>query len=270
MINTLKEIFVENVRCFSCILRAGWVDVQKDTDGAFLGWFWLVAKPVIYVAMFSVAMGVGLRQGQLEGSDAPYIVWLAAGLIPWFCMQRVFSSGSKVFSSKKKLMNLGTFPVVTIPSIAAILGFFVFLVSFAMLLILTLAMGVTPSIYWLQLPLIFICMVVFFYFFSLLSSCLSAVSKDYQKLVGTISMAFFWTSGILFDISHINNPLFNTYLALNPFTFITRGFREVICFDAWFFVDWEHLLGFGIVVLMTILTSCVLFRRLKTVVQDSR
>jgi teichoic acid transport system permease protein len=269
MLQTLKEIFITHIRMFSNIVRAGWVDVLKETDGAFFGWFWLIAKPVIYVTMFSFAMGIGLRQAGTGDGEYPYIIWLAAGLIPWFFMSKVFSKGSKVFESYKKLYNIGAYPLVIMPGIAAVSYLFVFLVSFALLIILAIIMGVYPSIYWLQLPVIFLCMYVFYFFFSLFSSCLSTISKDYQKLVGTISMVFFWTSGILFDVSGIDNAFFNAYLTINPFAFIVSGFRAVLTEHGLFFADAAHLLGFAAVVLITVVVSCALFNRLKTVLQDS-
>lgn len=244
-------------------------DLRKKSRGAVLGPLWFFAKPAVYIFVFWFALEIGLKVGGSDGSnDAPYILWLMAGLIPWFYMQDMLNQGSDVFHRYSYLVNKIKFPLAGIPSIFNISTFIIQLGLVMALLIVFLLCGQTVDLYLLQLPLAMGLMVIFFDMFSLVTSLLSAISKDFLNLIKTLSTPLFWLSGIIFNVYTLGISWLETILMFNPVTFFASMYRCAVYEKAWIWEKPEALIGMGVVFLLTAIFTLVIYRRTREEVPD--
>ena len=251
------------------IINLAVFDLRKKSRGAVLGPLWFFAKPAVYICVFWFALEMGLKAGSSDGaSDAPYILWLMAGLIPWFYMQDLLNQGSDVFHRYSYLVNKIKFPLAGIPSIFNISTFIVQLGLVVALLIAFLLCGQTIDVYLLQLPVAMILMVIFFDMFSLVTSLLSAMSKDFLNLIKTLSTPLFWLSGIIFNVYALGIDWLETILMFNPVTFFASMYRCAVYEKTWIWDKPEALMGMLVVFLITAVVTVVIYRRTREEVPD--
>ena len=97
MLGTLATILRDNWEWRRQIGRLAIFELVKKSRGAVLSWAWFLIKPGMYIFCFWFALDVGLRVGSGgEAGAPPYLLWLCAGLIPWFFMQDMLGAGIDV------------------------------------------------------------------------------------------------------------------------------------------------------------------------------
>lgn len=272
MLDTLKELFSAFGSNRWQVWNLAKLTLRKETRSTALGYFWLFVKPAIYIFCFWFALRIGLRSAQNTMTGAAYLVWLSAGIIPWFYLQRMLGAGSKIFNKYAYLVNKLSFPVTLIPVFFALAFMILHLILLACLAVGYFLAGGHIDIHILQLPILLVLMYLFFIGFSFLSSTISAFSKDFTKLIAALRTPIFWLSGVLFDVSTIDNALVQGILKFNPVTFLATGFRQVFSVTGgskeWLWSDPSFFfIGLGVIVI-TFIVGIVVFSRLRKDIAD--
>ena len=117
VLSTLATILKDNWEWRKQIGRLALFDLVKKSRGAVLGWAWFFIKPAMYIFCFWFALEIGLRAGNSDAGAPPYILWLCAGLIPWFFMQDMLGPGLDVLHRYSYLVNKIKFPLSGISTI---------------------------------------------------------------------------------------------------------------------------------------------------------
>lgn len=264
---TLSSIIREHIEWRSQVFKLAKSDIIKTYSGAALGWFWALVKPTITIFVFWFAFSVGLRQsGDVEGY--PFILWLVAGIVPWFYMSEMITQGTESIRRYKHLVTKMKFPVSTIPTFVGLSKLTIHLCLLVIVVALFLICGNLPDIYYLQLPFYMLCMVVFFIMWGLFSAMLAAMSKDFLNLVKSLTTAIFWMSGIMWDVNTIGYPWLQTVLKFNPVTFIATGYRNVFIYKEWFWQDAEGLVIFGIMLVLMTMAAVWSYKKLIREIPD--
>lgn len=257
------------------IFQLAIITVRKQTHNTVLGWLWLFLKPAMYIFCFWFALYIGIRAGGSGMTSTQYLMWLSCGVIPWFFFKDTINAGSRLFSKYKFLVNKLKFPVAFIPvfyELADLLVHFLLLLAlFAMFFIL----GGVPDVYFAQLLLLFVFMYVFAVGWSLLTSSLTAISKDIANLITTLSTPIFWLSGVIFDVANIESTTIRHILYFDPITFIVECFRIVfgngtVFGEAPSFI-WSNPVFFACglgTILLTAVLGLIVFSRLRKDIPD--
>ena len=268
IVGTLSEILKEQWEWRKQILSLGLFDLRKISRGAVLGTFWFFAKPAVYIFCFWFALEVGLRSGDQSAGGAPYILWLMGGLVPWFYMQDMLGAGVDVFHRYSYLVTKIKFPLSGIPIIYSISTLIVQCGLIVVLLIVFFFYGQVPSLHLIQIPIALVLMFVFFVMFSLMTSCLSAISKDFKNLMQTLSTPLFWLSGIIFNVFDVGIPWVESILMFNPVTFIATMYRYAVYDHMWIWQKPESIIGFSVVFVITLGAMIAIYRRTHEEVAD--
>ena len=69
-------------------------DFRKKFAGSYLGIVWALVQPVVTVLVYWFVFQVGLRQTSQVGG-VPFILWMLAGLVPWFYFSDALQGGTK-------------------------------------------------------------------------------------------------------------------------------------------------------------------------------
>lgn len=264
---TISEIFKEHILWRSQIFKLAKADIIKTYSGAAFGWAWALVKPTVQIFVFWFAFSIGLRVG--KGVDGyPYLLWLIAGLIPWFYMSDMITQGAGAIIKYKYLVTKMKFPVSTIPTFVGLSKVAVHICLMIIVVIIYAIFGYYPDIYMLQLPFYMLMMMLFFIAWSLFSSMLSAMSKDFFNLVKSLTTAIFWLSGIMWDVNSIHIPWLQTLLMFNPVTYIATGYRNVFIYKVWFWEQPHALLYFGLVTLGMIILAIWSYKKLIKEIPD--
>ncbi len=227
MLDTLKELCSGLTTNRWQVWNLAKFTLRKETRATALGYVWLFVKPAMYIFCFWFALRVGLKSEKNTMDGAAYLVWLSAGIIPWFYLQKMLGTGSKIFNKYAYLVNKLKFPVAQIPIFYALSFMILHLTFLVCLSIGYFLAGGTLDIHILQIPIMIILMFLMFTGWSFLMSTISAFSKDFVKFLAALSTPIFWLSGVLFDVTTIHSTAVQTVLKFNPITFLVTGYRQV-------------------------------------------
>ena len=169
--STLGTILKDNWEWRGQIARLSLFELIKRSRGAVLSWAWFFVKPGMYIFCFWFALEVGLRVGSGGAEGAPpYILWLCAGMIPWFFMQDMINVGCDAMHRYPYLVNKIKFPLSAISTIYTGAEMLVELMLMVGLFVIYFVCGMQLDVYLLQVPILLVLMFVFWDMFSILFS----------------------------------------------------------------------------------------------------
>ena len=265
--NSIRMIIDEHKLLGNQIFKLAKSDLIKTYRASALGWAWALVKPAVRIFVFWFAFSVGMRAGKpVEGY--PYILWLMAGFLPWFYMQDMLNGGAGCIRKNKHLVTKMKFPVSVIPTFVSFSHLYVHWVLLAINIVIFVLAGHMPDIYYLQIPFYMLLMFMFFTIWALFAGLLSAISKDFQNLVKSITTAIFWMSGVMYNVDRIHNHAARILLKFNPITVISSGYRKVFIYKEWFWEDPVELGCFFVTFTIFVLLALWAYRRLRKEVPD--
>lgn len=253
------QLFIkEHKEFYKQLIELAKADLVKTYRGASLGWLWAVVKPSITIFVYFFAFSVGIRSASKpvmggDGQEYEFFLWLIGGIIPWFYVSEMMTQGTDCIKKYSYLVTKMRFPVSTIPTFVSLSKMLVNLCLTAVIIIIYCFYGHFPNIYYLQLIYYMLCQFLFFTAFSLFNSTLSVISKDYGNLIKSLTTAVFWLSGIMWNVSNVNNPIIRKILRLNPVTYICSGYRDCYIYQKWFWdsSNYESTIAFfGVLLVM--------------------
>ena len=245
-------------------------ELSKSTKKTGLGWFWLFFQPAVYIGCFWFALYVGIKaaKGGLDGTE--YLLWIAAGVVPWWFMRSSLNAAPGLFSSHGFLVNKLKFPVALIPVFSELAPFLLHLMLLVLMFVGYFACGGQLTVYLLQIPLLMFMMLVLFMGYSMLTGILCAYSKDLAQLLKALVTPIFWLSGILFDVTTIGNHAVQTALMFDPVATIVVGYRKAFSLSNPGWV-WDDPMMFGIcvaIIVITVVAGVLMFAKLRRDLAD--
>ena len=119
-------------------------DFKRRYAGSYMGAVWAMVQPVVTVAMYFVVFQVIMDQRiQLAGKgvEVPYLVFLTAGLVPWFYFSEALTSGMMALLEYEYLVKKVVFKISILPIIKIIAATFIHLFFVLVLLIISACYG---------------------------------------------------------------------------------------------------------------------------------
>jgi ABC-type polysaccharide/polyol phosphate export permease len=89
-------------------------DIQSRYQGSYLSFFWAFVQPTITILLLWFVFEVGFRTPAV--GNYPFILWLLAGIIPWFCFSEGLSNATTSILEYSYLVKKVVFKVSVIPS----------------------------------------------------------------------------------------------------------------------------------------------------------
>lgn len=263
------EIIKDHVQYGQQIFKLAKADLVKTYRGAALGWAWAIIKPAVTIFVYWFTFQIGIRGIGKEIEGFPYFLWLISGVIPWFYMSDMITGGTECIRKYSYLVTKMKFPISTIPTFFSISKFMVHLALLVIMILIFIIMGYPPDIYLLQLPIYMLLSFMFFTVFSLFSSLLACMSKDFSNLVKSLVTAVFWLSGIIWNINTLKDiPWLKSLLKINPVTYLVEGYRNCFIHKTWIWESPKTLIAFLIILLVMIFAAIWIYRRLRKEIPD--
>lgn len=251
MFKSIRDIIKEQIEYRELIFRMAQFETKGMYQRHYLGSLWQFISPTIQVAIYYTVFGIGLRGGGTLDGDVPFLVWLLLGLIPWFFIAPTLVQGSNSVYQKVNMVSKMNFPVSLLPTIKIVGNSYQFIVLLGILFVILLINGVYPSIYVLQLPYYLIALYLFLFSFTLLSSTISTLIRDYQTFLQSMIRMLLYLSPILWNPEGERVPdWLSNILKLNPFYYIIQGIRDSFLGGTWFYENLVYSLYFWVITLV--------------------
>ncbi len=224
-------------------------DFQNRYLASYIGLPWAFIQPIMAIFVIWFAFTYGLKVGKMD-SGVPFTVWFITGMIPWQFISESISSSTGSLLDYSFLIRKTSFKVAAIPFIKIFTATIIHSVFIVLLACMAVAYGYKPSVYWLQIIYLLFAVFVLLTGLGWLLSALNVFVRDVGQIVGVILAILFWSTPIMWPFTMLEGNM--KYLALlNPFFYITEGYRYAFLGGGWIFQNvemtvffWANALGF--------------------------
>jgi len=243
-------------------------DFKKRYAGSYLGIVWALVQPVVTVAMYWFVFDNFFGQkGQLvsAGISIPYVLYLTAGLVPWFYFTEAWQNGTTALLEYSYLVKQVVFKISILPIIKIIAATFVHLFFVLVMLVVAILYGCYPTIYAIQILYYSFCLFVFVLGLSYTTCAVVVFFRDLSQIIAILLQVGMWATPILWNITMISKkPVLLAIIKLNPLVYIVNGYRSSLCEHQWFFADFYSTMYFWIFTVVIFGIGALVFKRLKT------
>ena len=235
-------------------------EVESQYVGSLLGFVWAFIQPAIMIFVFWFVFSIGFKTKPVN--DVPFVVWLTAGMAPWFFFADIVTGSKDILIANTYLIKKTLFPSQILP-IVKILSCFVAHIVFIVVLIGLIIFQQMPfSIYYFQGIYYLFCLCIMALGLSWFICALNVFFRDIGEFVGVIVQIGFWATPIFWDLKIMPQNI-HTIIELNPLCYIIQGYRESFIY---FIPFWQHLnqtIYFWSCALIFLLAGAVIFKKLK-------
>lgn len=235
-------------------------DFKTKFAGSYLGIVWAFIQPIVTVLVYWFVFQVGFRSGKME--DVPFVLYLIAGIVPWFYFQDALSSGTGALIEYSYLVKKVVFKISILPMVKLISALFIhgFFVLFTVLLFS--CYGYFPDLCELQIVYYTFCMFVLALGLCYATSAIVVFFRDLSQIIAILLQVGVWMIPIMWDLNMIPAGC-HWIFRLNPMYYVVSGYREAFYQKIWFWQHPERTIYFWAVALVLFGAGTAVFKRLK-------
>ena len=237
-------------------------DFRKRYAGSSMGALWALAQPVVTVAMYYIVFDKLMGGGGRGVEDVPFVLFLTAGLVPWFYFNEALNNGTNALREYDYLVKKVVFKISILPIIKVIAATFIHVFFVAVLLIVAALYGYYPTVYTTQILYYSACLFVFVLALCYATCAVVVFFKDLTQIIGIALQIGIWATPILWNIDSAPGE-WVVILKLNPLVYIVNGYRSAIYERSWFFEDFFSTMYFWIATVVLFGIGVAVFKRLK-------
>jgi lipopolysaccharide transport system permease protein len=205
-----------------------WRDVLVRYKQTVLGVLWAVLRPAVAVLILTFVFG---RLAGLSSGEAPYPIFVLAGVLPWQFFSNALSESSSSLIANTNLLSKVYFPRIIAPLSAVVVCVVDFLVALALSVALMAWYGYVPGWRALALPFFFGHLLVVSFGPGLWLAALNVKYRDFRYVVPFILQFGLYVSPVGFG-SDIVPSTWRLLYYLNPVAAVIDGFRWSLLRDA--------------------------------------
>lgn len=243
-------------------------DFKNRYAGSYLGRVWAFTQPVVTVLLYWFVFGYIMMPDKKEiltaGVEAPYVLWLTAGLVPWFYFNEALNNGTTALMEYSYLVKKVVFKISVIPLVKLIAALFTHLFFVCFMLAVYFLYGYRPTLSLIQLPYYTLCMFALVLAISYSTCAIVIFFRDLLQIINIALQVGMWATPILWNISYLDGkPLLQAIIKCNPVFYIVNGYRNAMFGGTWFWEDMGATVGFWVLTAALFFIGAHIFRRLK-------
>lgn len=260
----LDEIadFIYNIVVnYRLLFNLGKNDFKTKYAGSYFGIIWAFIQPLVTILVYWFVFQVAFNGGPVDG--CPYVLWLMAGLIPWFFFQDALQSATNSLIEYSYLVKKVVFNVRIIPLVKIISTFYVHVFFVLILILIYVISGYGLGIQAIQIIYYSFCMVMFTIALSYLTSAMVIFFRDLSQIIGIVLQIGIWLTPIMWNYKTVSSPVLKLVLQLNPMFYIVNGYRESLITKGWIWNNPNMTIYFWLLTICLMLVGCNIFNKLK-------
>lgn len=201
-----------------------WRDLRVRYRQTALGALWALIQPVVAIGIFTLIFA---RLVGVTTAGVPYPIFALSGLIPWTFFGHGVATGSMSLLYSEHLVRRVYFPRLVVPTGVVLAGAVDTAISSVMLLILTVAYGITPTLGWLAAPFFLALVLLPTLAAAIILSAVNVRYRDVQQIVPFFLQLLMFASPIVYPSSVVAER-WRTLYTLNPMVGIIEGVRYAL------------------------------------------
>lgn len=258
---SIMDILIDVRNNKTMIWSLGKNDFKTKYAGSYLGIVWAFIQPIVTILVYWFVFQVGLKAGgPLEG--VPFILWLMAGLVPWFFFQEALLNATNCMSEYSYLVKKVVFNISILPIVKIVSALFVHIVFVGFLFFVAAIYGFYPSVVTIQLIYYSFCTTCLVLGLSYATCAIVVFFKDLGQIINIVLQVGMWMTPIMWNKSMLSGK-YQWILKLNPMYYIVEGYRDSFINKVWFFDRYFQTIYFWVIILILFIVSTSIFKRLK-------
>jgi ABC-2 type transport system permease protein len=209
-------------------------ELKVKYKDSILGFFWTLLRPLLYLLVYAVAIGIFLGSGRVIPQ---FGIYLFTGLLAWTLFTDIVGGSTGSIVGNAGLVKKVYFPRELFPLAVVGAGVVNFLLQAVILIAAYVATWSFPALgdLWL-VPLALIALVLFATGLGLMLAAGNVFLRDITYLVEVGLLLWFWMTPIVYDWTKVRTTLvednalswlFQIYMA-NPMTNIVLAFQRAL------------------------------------------
>lgn len=199
-------------------------DFKTNTSRTYLGFFWWLIDPILYMGIFYLLVQVILQRG---GPD--YSIYLFTGLIPLKWATACFVDSTNAIATNARIIQQVYVPKIIFIVVRLLVNTIKFLVSSVMLFLFLWLFGVSLNVQMLNFFPVVLVNGVFLLSVMIILAHIGVFIRDVKNMMQYVSRTLLYLSPVLFKIEAVPANLV-PILYLNPFTTILNSYRNVLLY----------------------------------------
>ena len=226
----------------------------------YLGILWAFIQPTINILLLWFIFQVGFKSAPVE--HVPFVLWLIAGMIPWFFITEALGNGTNAVLENSFLVKKIVFRVSLLPIVKIVSALIVHLFFVAFMLFMYIIYGMKPNLYWLQLGYYLFSSIVLLLGLTWLTSAVVVFFRDLGQIISVVIQFGFWATPIFWTLKMIPEK-YQWLFKANPAYYITQGFRDSLINQVWFWEKPKEMLFYWALTITIVISGGIVFRKLR-------
>lgn len=210
-------------------------DFKKRYAGSSLGRVWAFVQPLVTVVLYYFVFGrifPGRATLLSDGIEVPYVLWLTAGLVPWFFLSEAITTGANAMKEYDYLVKKVVFKVGILPFIKTISASFIHMFFAVILLVMYFAYGFKPKFQIFELIYYSFCMFMLVLAITYATSAITVFFKDLLQLINIFIQVGMWGTPIMWSLNVIPEK-WQWPFKYNPINYVIDGYRTALFDGTW-------------------------------------
>lgn len=262
--NKFLNLPIELFQNRALILNLAKNDFKTKYAGSYLGIFWAFVQPIVTVVVYWFVFQVGLRSGNMH--EYPFVLWLVAGLVPWFFFQEALFGGTNALVEYSYLVKKVVFKISTLPLVKVISAMFVHAFFIAFTLILYSCYGYFPDLYVFQIIYYSLALFILVLGICYTTCAIIIFFRDLTQIINIILQVGVWVTPIMWNIDDMAQRMPRVLVLImkaNPLYYIVNGYRDALLNKVWFWERFDLTCLYWFVTAAVFALGAIIFKRLK-------
>lgn len=182
------------------IWRHAIADMRHRYAGTSMGVVWNVLHPLAIIAVYSVVFSQIMHPPSISGPGGrtSYLLYLCSGFLPWLAFSECLTRGCMAFSENAAYLKKLPIPeqvFIAQTACSATLGL---AISFSLLVVISLLLGLQPTWHWLLLPLPLLSLQIIGFGIGLMFGTLNVFFRDVSQFLNVGMQLLVWTVPVVY------------------------------------------------------------------------
>lgn len=262
MENSLK-IKTNNKKMLSFLIKN---DFKNKYAGSFFGVFWAFVQPVVLILLYWFVFQIAFGSGDEDG--APFVLWLMAGLVPWFFFSEAWMGATNCYVEYSYLVKKVVFDIKLLPFVKVASALYVHVFFVMIMIVLYTAVGRFPGVIIIQLLYYSFCLFMLVLALSYFTATIEIFFKDTTQIINILMTIGIWLTPIMWNISRLDARLVIIF-KLNPIFYVVQGYRDTLINNIWINERWFSTVYFWFFVILCGSVSQFAYKKLKPHFSDA-
>lgn len=239
-----------------------WRDVKVRYRQTLLGVMWVVAQPLLTMAIFTVLFNQIARIPADRGT--PYPLFVMAALVPWTFFSSAVNSAANSLIGNANLISKVYFPRMIIPAASVLSGLVDAVVTGAIVIAMAFWYSAALGPAALLLPVMAIVIAAFAFGCGLWLSSMNVRYRDVRVLIPFFLQIWMYATPVVYPAGTVP-PRYRWISQANPMTGLIEGFRAALLNHP---IPWNAVAYSVAAAAVVVITGALYFRRAERLFAD--